>query len=144
MRFWDTSALVPLLVAERASETLARTYRDDRTVIVAWTTAIECVSAFARKRRENQISEGLLARILQRLADFRVDWTVAEPTPQLVTLAQRIVARHGLRAADAIQLASAIGSSSFEGAQPHMVCLDRRLTQAAMAEGFRILPPLLP
>ena len=144
MRFWDTSALVPLLVAEQASEMVARTYREDRTVIVAWTTAIECVAAFARKRRENQISEGLLARILQRLEDFRVDWTVAEPTPQLVTLAQRAVARHGLHAADAIQLASAMGSSSFEGAQPDIVCLDRRLTQAAMAEGFRILPPLLP
>lgn len=143
MRFWDTSALVPLLVAEQASEMIARTYREDRTVVVAWTTAIECVSAFARKRRENQISEGLLARILQRLADVRAGWAVAEPTLQLVAIAERIVTRHGLRAADAIQLASAIGSSSFEGAQPAMVCLDRRLAQAAMAEGFRILPPIL-
>lgn len=144
MRFWDTSALVPLLVAEQASEMIVRAYQEDRTVVVAWTTGIECVSAFSRKRRENHISEGLLASILQRLADVRANWAVAEPTLHLVTLAERIITRHGLRAADAIQLASAVASSSFEGAQPEMVCLDRRLTQAAMAEGFRILPPILP
>jgi predicted nucleic acid-binding protein len=142
MRFWDSSAIVPLLVQEAASEVMARTYRDDRVIVVAWTTAIECVSACVRKHRENRLSERHLAGILERLRDFRADWIIAEPTPQLAADVERIVARHGLRAADAIQLASAIATGAPRGSPGEVVCLDRRLAHAATTEGFRTVPDL--
>ena len=142
MRFWDSSALLPLLVKEAASETVARAYRDDRVIVVAWTTAIECVSACVRKHRANELSRSHLAGILDRLRDLRADWIVAEPTSELATDAERIVARHGLRAADAIQLASAIATGARHGPPGDVVCLDRRLAHAATSEGFRIIPDL--
>jgi predicted nucleic acid-binding protein len=142
MRFWDSSALVPLLVSESSSEVMARTYRDDRVIVVAWTTAIECVSACMRKHRAKQLSESHLAQILDRLRDLRAEWIVAEPTVDVASTAERIVARHNLRAADAIQLASAIATSSPAQGTVDIVCLDRRLAHAASTEGFRILPDL--
>lgn len=142
MRFWDSSALVPLLVSEASSDVIGRMYRDDRVIVVAWTTAIECVSACMRMHRARQLAEAHLARILERLRDLRSEWVVAEPTVDVAFTAERIVARHNLRAADAIQLASAIATGAPGQAPVDIVCLDRRLAHAASTEGFRILPDI--
>ena len=138
MRFWDSSALVPLLVEESSSDAMARAYREDRNVVVAWTTPMECVSACARKHRSSEISQRELMAIVERLHDLRADWITAEPSPEIASEAQRLVLRHGLRAADAIQLASAMAASVTQ--RPELVSLDRRLGQAAMIEGFRMIP----
>jgi hypothetical protein len=140
MRFWDSSALVPLFVAESSSDTMARTYRDDRHIVVAWTTPIECLSACSRKHRMKQLGDAELIAIVRRLRDLCSDWIVAEPTSELSSEAERLVLRYGLRAADAIQLASAIATSAPNRAE--LVSLDRRLMHAASSEGFRIVPEL--
>ena len=52
--------------------------------------------------------------------------------------AQRVVGRHGLRGADAIQLAAAVivrGSGTLP-----IVTLDDEMIAAARAEGFPVLP----
>ena len=48
MRFWDASALVPLLVAQSASARMRRAYRVDPEVVVWWGTKVQCDSAVAR------------------------------------------------------------------------------------------------
>jgi predicted nucleic acid-binding protein len=140
MRFWDSSALVPLFIEESSSGAMARAYRDDRHIVVAWTTPIECLSACARKHRTKQLGETDFIAIVHRLRDLSGDWIVAEPTSELASEAERLVLRHGLTAADAVQLASAIATSSPNGGE--LVSLDRRLAHAATSEGFRIVPEL--
>jgi predicted nucleic acid-binding protein len=140
MRFWDTSALVPLLVAERSSTAIAELYRTDPHVAVAWTAAIECTSACVRQHRERKISDTLLTRLLERLRRLSASWHVAEATAEVRVVAERLVARHGLRAGDAIQLASAVAISDPGGPGVELVCLDRRLTLAATAEGLQVVP----
>jgi predicted nucleic acid-binding protein len=139
MRFWDSSALVPLLVREPASGALAGLHREDPQVVVAWTATIECASAFVRKHRERMISDAQLARLLRRIAELAVHWNVSEPNAELRNNAERLVARHALKAGDAIQLASAAGVLSAGG---EFVCLDRRLALAATSEGLRVVPEL--
>ena len=139
MRFWDTSALVPLLVAEPASEAVAQLYRSDPKIVVAWTATIECASAFIRKHRERRISDEQIAALLGRLHDARRAWNIAEASDEVRSKAERMVTRHGLRAADAIQLASAIETGSASD-PVDLVCLDRRLASAAVAEGLRVVP----
>ena len=49
MRFWDSSAIVPLLVVEEASRRLQSLAAQDSTMLVWWASAVECVSALARR-----------------------------------------------------------------------------------------------
>ena len=140
MRFWDASALVPLLVPERATEIVARLLRSDPEIVVAWTSTTECVSACVRRHRERVASDMQLAGALHRLRDLSSHWHVAEPTSMLRGAAEKLVARHALRTGDAIQLASA--SVAAEGADGTLefVCFDRRLALAATTEGLRVVP----
>ena len=142
MRFWDTSALVPLLVAERSSSTVGELYRTDPHIAVAWTAAIECSSACVRQHREHKISDTQLTRLLERLHTLSDAWHFAESTIEVRVGAERLVARHGLRAGDAIQLASAIAMNEVGKRGPDVVCLDRRLTLAATAEGLHVVPEI--
>ena len=47
MKFWDSSAVMPLLVEERASARFARIHAADPEIVVWWATEVECVSALA-------------------------------------------------------------------------------------------------
>ena len=52
MRFWDSSAIIPLCVDEAPSVRVKRLAEEDSALIVWWGTPIECYSALARRRRE--------------------------------------------------------------------------------------------
>jgi predicted nucleic acid-binding protein len=138
MRFWDTSALVPLIAREASTEAVLALHREDPVVLVAWTASIECVSAFVRKHRERAISDDQLMSLLATLGELARTWNVGEPTSEVRAAAERLVEAHGLRAADAIQLASA----RAPGRAIDFVCFDRRLARAATAEGHRVVPRL--
>lgn len=140
MRFWDSSALVPLLVAEPRSAAVARLARADPEVVVAWIATIECAAACVRRHRERLASATQLAAVLERLRELASHWHVAEPTAELRTTAERLVRRHALRAGDAIQLASAVVVSEPGGGPLDFVCFDKRLALAATAEGLRVVP----
>src|SRR5438445_435717 len=51
VRFWDTSALIALVVAERATARAERWLREDPDVVVWTLTRVELLSALARRRR---------------------------------------------------------------------------------------------
>ena len=140
MRFWDASALVPLLVSEPATDVVARLLRSDPDIVVAWTATIECVSACVRRHRERVASDTQLAGALNRLRDLSAYWNVAEPTNALRSAAEKLVARHAIRTADAIQLASATVAAEGSGTAMEFVCFDRRLALAATTEGLRVVP----
>lgn len=57
MRFWDASAPIPLCLQERQSAALKRLSLDDESLVVCWGSLVECLSAFARLRREAVLSE---------------------------------------------------------------------------------------
>jgi hypothetical protein len=48
VKFWDSSAVVPLLVPEVMSGSMQRLYEDDPVMVAWWATEIECTSAIAR------------------------------------------------------------------------------------------------
>lgn len=144
MRFWDASALVPLLVPERATEVVARLLRSDPDILVAWTATIECVSACVRRHRERIASDAQLAGALNRLRDLSGYWNVTEPTAVSRSVAEKLVARHAIRTGDAIQLASAAVAAEGSGTALEFVCFDRRLALAATTEGLRVVPDAAP
>ena len=138
MRFWDASALVPLIVRERTSDDALALHREDPNVLVAWTASIECTSACVRRHRERAISDAQLMSLLTRLRELCSQWHVGEPTAELRSSAERLVGRHGLKAGDAVQLATAVAAAT--DGMLDFVCFDRRLALAAATEGLRVLP----
>ena len=55
MKFWDSSAIVPLLVNESASEMMLALLKADSEMVVWWASRTECLSALHRRVREGNI-----------------------------------------------------------------------------------------
>ena len=139
MRFWDSSALLPLLVAEPASESVARLLSEDPDMLVWWGSPVECTSALARLEQDGALESDAAAEAHGRLRSLIPAWTEIQPTARLRMLAQRALRVHPLRAADSLQLAAALVAVGEDPGTLTFVCLDRRLGVAAEREGFPVI-----
>lgn len=140
MRFWDSSAIVPTLVDEPASEASRSLLAEDPILTTWWATDIECASAIARRERTAAIDPVGAADAYAALAALAETWREVPPSVRLRDVARRIVRMHDLRAADAFQLAAAHEASDRRPETLPLVTLDDRLAVAARREGFPILP----
>lgn len=141
MKFWDSSAIVPLLAEEQTTSSVLGLYREDPLVFVWWGTEVECVSALARLERQGSISPISLTAALQRLRALKFRWQEVQPVEELKETAKRLLRVHSLRAADSLQLAAAIAASEHRPSSVDFVCLDERLTAVAQREGFNVVMP---
>jgi predicted nucleic acid-binding protein len=139
MRFWDASAIVPLLVDEPIRETLLGLLDGDSGMLVWWGTPVECTSAIARREREGALSVTEATGAVQRLRDISSGWHEILPSEIVRSVAQRLLRVHPLRAADSLQLAAAVVASEREPATLEFVSLDERLSEAASREGFPVI-----
>lgn len=140
MKFWDTSAVVPLCVQEPTSRTVRQILVEDASMVVWWGTRSECVSALMRRTREGGTTRAdeLAARnLLRSLASA---WMEMQPNDALRDTAERLLAVHPLRAADALQLAAALSWCGQAPAGQEFVTFDQRLRDASFREGFTVLP----
>ena len=140
MKYWDASAVIPLLVTESTSASLREAANIDPTIVAWWGTRVECVSALARRARDNRMSTANLAEARQQLGVLTANWSEVQPTDELRRMAERIVSVHSLRSADAVQLAAAMAACDGATANLPFVSLDTRLREAAIREGFTVLP----
>jgi uncharacterized protein len=141
MRFWDSSAVIPLLVEEASSAAVRAAYVHDPDVLAWWATPVECVSAMARLEREAKLTAVSLTEALARLDELALAWHEVQPTDRVRQVATRLLRTHGIRAADAFQLAAAIGAAEDRPDSLPFVTLDGRLAEAAEREGFRVVSP---
>jgi predicted nucleic acid-binding protein len=142
VRFWDASAVVPLLVSEPTTEGLVDLLERDPLMLVWWGTAVECTSAVARQEREGALAAAGSAASLNRLRGMAAGWQEVLPADAVRSTAQRLLRVHPLRAADALQLAAAIIACEHEPSSLELVCLDERLSEAARREGFEVVGPV--
>lgn len=141
MRFWDTSAIVPLAAQEAATDALKGVLAADEDMVVWWGTIVECASAVARRRRDGPFSaadERMALTILERLA---TSWSTVAPTEAVRERARRLVRIHPLRAADALQLGAALAWAEDTPRERGFITLDERLAEAARLEGFSVTCP---
>jgi predicted nucleic acid-binding protein len=139
VKFWDSSAVVPLLVQQSASAKMDAYFRQDPTVIVWWGTKVECDSAIARMEREHQLEPPGAAEAFRRLDVISSLWHEVQPVDVLRESARRMLRLHSLRAADCLQLAAAFMASENRPSTLEFVCLDERLAAAAEREGLQVL-----
>lgn len=139
MRFWDSSALVPLIVDEPSSDLMKRHLTDDRDIVVWWGTPVECVSALTRRALAGEVEEQEVLNALIRLDKLESSWEEVVPSRPIRALARRLLRVHSLRAADALQLAAALSASEGAPGTLEILTLDERLKQAAGREGLRTI-----
>lgn len=138
--FWDSSALVPLLLPEERSDLLTRLLGSDAEPVIWWGTPLECQSAIQRRHREHPLTQTELTAATERLRLLVQHADSIAPNDDVRRRAARLLAFHPLRAADALQLAAAL---VWCEEQPHgetFVSLDDRLRAAALREGFTVSP----
>jgi predicted nucleic acid-binding protein len=136
MRFWDASAIVPLLVTEASTKPIHALAADDPSMLVWWGSEVECASAIARLERDDSLDEAAVAQAFERLKRLASAWHEVEPSDAVREAAVRFLRVHPLRAADAMQLAAAFVAGERRPASLQLVTLDDRLAAAARKEGF--------
>jgi len=72
MRFWDASAIIPLLADEPARARLLELLDEDPQVLAWWGTLIEIASALARREREKLLSADQVTVALASSSKIRI------------------------------------------------------------------------
>lgn len=137
--YMDTSFLLKNYLSEAGSAEARQMWSDADGVFVSRVAYAEAMCAFHRKHRDGDLS----ARRLRSVCDaFRRDWQGlhrVEIGAALEPVLDRLVGRHALRGLDAVHLASALLAS--ETTEEFLFAsADRRLRQAARAEGMHVFP----
>jgi predicted nucleic acid-binding protein len=139
MKFWDASAIVPLVLAEPATKPMQALAAKDAAMLVWWGTDVECVSAIARLEREGALDDSAVAQAFDRLKRLAAGWHEVDPSDAVREAAVRFLRVHPLRAADALQLSAAFIAAERRPSSLEMVTLDDRLAAAARKEGFVLI-----
>lgn len=136
--YLDTSSLVKLYADEEGSEKVRELDRRASAATTSWITFAEARSTFARKRREREFTDDEYRIVVE---EFEGDWgryAALEVSPDILRSAGDLAEKHGLRALDAIHLATAL-SFLHQPRSPKQLVFssrDRRLLAAAEVEGL--------
>lgn len=136
--FWDSSALVPLCVAEERSPQ-AELWFGQFQIVIWWATPVEMNGALCRVKRDGFISGTEYNKAKTRLSAIESVSLVVLPSPALQLQARSLLERFQLRAADSLQLAAALAWCDTSPKGNVFLSFDQRLRGAAETLGFMAL-----
>lgn len=138
MKYWDASAIVPLVISEPHTR-LVREWaaRDPNIVTWAW-SRVELVSAVERRAREGALTAAQRRDALGRFSALAEAWDEVTDLLAVRSKAIPLLARHPIRAADSAHLAAALLLAESDPASLEFVCLDEHLSLAAEREGLKV------
>jgi uncharacterized protein len=140
VRFWDSSALLPLLVWEPSTAAVQALVTPDVAMMAGWHSRLECAASLAALERDRTLTARAAAEAFRRLDALWSSLYEVQCGERLRLEAMKFLRLHAIRAADALQLGAALVVSRENPASLEFVCLDDRLRAAAMREGFQVLP----
>ncbi len=144
MKYWDSSAVVKLCLAEDRTDVADALAAEDPVFAVWWATPVECASAIARRRREGILSPAHELAAIEALDRISETWVEIQPGQLVRSHAFRLLRVHPLRAGDALQLAAALVWAGVPATGPvpgaELVTFDEQLADAARLEGLEVLP----
>ncbi len=82
MRYWDASAIVPLLVQEPRTSAVRAALAEDAGIVTWWGTRIECTSAIARPQRAASLTP---RQATQQPVDKVPRWPLSTRKPAVFT-----------------------------------------------------------
>jgi predicted nucleic acid-binding protein len=146
--FFDTSALIKRHVRETGSTWVRSPVRPaaSHTILLARITAVEVYSAITRRQRGGSLSPAQAGAILGHFGrHLSQRYLVRDLSRPILSDAMGPARKHGLRAYDAVQLATALAIDHRHRAQGlspiTLVSADRELNAAAAAEGLPVEDP---
>ena len=140
MKFWDSSAIVTLLVRETNSDVMLDIFQKDSEIAVWWGTETECFSALARGEREGKLTRSDVSQSDATLRNLLLGAHEILPGADIRRYSRRLLMTHPLRAADSLQLASALVLAGEHPEDLPFITLDRQLCEIAQREGFQTHP----
>lgn len=140
MKFWDASAIVPLIVDEDETDYCLKALSEDQGMLIWYLSKVEVISALCRRMRQGAIDETGFQKAKSRLKSIVERAYEVKAIEKVRYRALRLLEVHPLRAADAYQLASALVATQEDPDRLAMVCFDERLKNAAVKEGFIVNP----
>lgn len=140
LRFWDSSALLALLVEEAAGDRLQPVLEQDPDVAFWWGAVLDCVDVLAASLRRGTVTPAGFDVARGALDDLRRRAFEIQPTEEVRSRALRILRVHPLTSGGALALAAALVWCRERTTGAGFVCLDSSLRLAAAQEGFRVLP----
>ncbi len=139
MRYWDASAVVPLIVREATTPVAHRMLEADMQPVTWVWTIVEVTSAIERRSREGHLDLDARRTALDRLRELEERWDLVDDAQGVRQRATLLLGRHALRAADAGQLGAATVLMDLGITDLPFVTFDVRLALAAEREGLRVL-----
>jgi len=138
--FIDSSALAKRYVRESGTDLVLTLFDQAQQVLASRLTWLEVTAAVARIARTGSLSAP--EAVLRALDDdFAIRISILEVSSAVISDARQLANRHELRAADSVQLATALTARSWHGADTRFLCSDRRLVAAAVAEELTAINP---
>ncbi|HET7026360.1 MAG TPA: type II toxin-antitoxin system VapC family toxin [Candidatus Limnocylindrales bacterium] len=135
--YFDTSAYVKLFLDEPDGHTSARAWVTSDAVSTARLTYVESRAAVAAARRAARLDAIRHDAIVRLLDDAWQELVVVDLDENRMKAAGDLAESYGLRAGDAVQLASALAL----GPEVVLVAFDARLRAAGRAAGLPVYPP---
>lgn len=89
MKFWDSSAILPLIIKEDSSSEILNILSNDSEIIVWWGTYLECLSGLARKEREGNLSLSEFGIAKKRLRTLSEQWNEIQPVDSIKDIAEK-------------------------------------------------------
>lgn len=133
--YFDTSAIVPLLVAEPGSEVAGRLWDSSDRVVSVRLLYPEARAALAQAARLTRLSARDLRRAVAELDARLEEIDLVEIDDTLARRAGEQAEVHGLRGYDAVHLAAAL---RVQDPDVVLVAGDQALLTAAAAEGLAV------
>lgn len=146
--FLDSSAVVKRYIREAGTAWIVGISHPTagNELFVASVTGIEVVSAISRRRIGGTVAPAIaVAALSQFRQDFVHQYQIVGVSETIVDRAMLLAENHGLRAYDALQLASILEASDVRAALSlpalTLVSADRDLNTVAQAEGVAVIDP---
>ncbi len=142
--YLDTSALVPLIVAEPTSALCRRLWDDADAVLCTAIGHVEATAAIVRAGRAGRLGAGGQEQAIALLERLWSDVTVVPADAVRLHSAAGAAVRHGLRGYDAVHCAAALAvagdvADADEGYDLVAASGDRELISAWIAEGLAVV-----
>jgi uncharacterized protein len=136
--YFDTSAVVPLLIQEPTTEQCIRLWDEATRVITVRLTYPEAHAALASAQRAGRLTRSQLRVAVTELEDLLGQVDVVELDAGLARIAGDLAQQHGLRGYDAVHLAAALAAADDDLV---LVTGDAGLATAAADAGLAVSRP---
>ncbi len=133
--YFDTSALIPLVIGEPASSACSRLWNEATRVVSTRLIYPEARAALAQAQRMSRLTAVELKQAVDELDSIALEIGYIEVSAELAVSAGDLAQAHGLRGYDAVHLASAVLVNDEEIA---LVTGDRQLASAAQSIGISV------